>query len=110
MIDAGPTQEMTPPCSDVQNSPLLKEREGAAGEQLRSHSPEPLHLPLSKDSIVPSSLRRESELKRVMKPAGGAEAGEVGVGLLPKTTRRRGSQTQSISVRLTACCWSLASA
>ncbi|TNN87761.1 hypothetical protein EYF80_002108 [Liparis tanakae] len=43
------------------------------------------------------SLRRESELKRVMRLAGGAEAGAVGVGPLPKTTRRRGSQTQSIS-------------
>lgn len=45
-----------------------------------------------------------------MKPAGEAEAGVVGVGPLPKTTWRRGSQTQSISVRLTAYCWSLASA
>lgn len=38
-IDAGPTQEVTPPCSDVQNSPLPKLREGAAGEQLPSRGP-----------------------------------------------------------------------
>lgn len=56
---------------------------------------------LSKDSIVPGSRGQERELKRVMKLAAGAEAAEeVGIGPLPKTTRRRGSQTQSISVRL----------
>lgn len=45
-----------------------------------------------------------------MKLAAGAEAAEeVGIGPLPKTTRRRGSQTQSISVRLAAYCWSPAS-
>lgn len=65
---------------------------------------------LSKDSIVPGSRGRERELKRVMKLAAGAEAAEeVGIGPLPKTTRRRGSQTQSISVRLAVYCWSPAS-
>lgn len=45
-----------------------------------------------------------------MKLAAGAEAAEeVGFGPLPKTTRRRGSQTQSISVRLAVYCWSPAS-
>lgn len=29
IMDAGPTQEVTPPCSNVQNSPLLKGREQA---------------------------------------------------------------------------------
>lgn len=55
---------------------------------------------LSKDPIVPSRLRRASELKAVMKLAAWAEV--VGVGPLPKTTRRSASWTQSISVRLPA--------
>ncbi|CAB1420865.1 unnamed protein product [Pleuronectes platessa] len=88
MINAGvPTQEVTPPSSDVQNSPFA---EGERGSYC--------------------SLRREGELKGAVELAGGAEVGAVGVGLLPKTTRRRGSQTQSISVRLTVHFWSPASA
>lgn len=115
MTDAGPTQEVTPPCSSCRILPSPRFRGERDTELLASGftaaAPEasPSAL-LSKDSIVPGSRRRERELKRVMKLAAGAEAAEeVGIGPLPKTTQRRGSQTQSISVRLAVYCWSPAS-
>lgn len=57
-------------------------------EQLHSHSFS--ICPPQKTPLFPS------ELKRVMKLAVGAEAGVVGVGPLPKTTRRRGCQTEHL--------------
>lgn len=93
MINAEPTQEVTPPGDAAQNSPLSWSNDGEL--------PWPRHLPLSIDSIVSSGVRQERELNSY-------EAGEVGIGPLPKTTRRRGSQIQSISVRLAAFFWSSA--
>lgn len=48
MTDAGPTQEVTPPCSPVQNSPLPslqgRKRHGASGERLHGRGPRSLSI------------------------------------------------------------------
>lgn len=107
MINLGPTQEVTPPCSPVQNPPtptLLRsmgKRETellASGFTLPEASPS---APSQKTPLFPGRERGRGGAKesREARPPGQRLPRRWALGTLPKTTRRRGSQTQSISVR-----------
>lgn len=107
MINVGPTQEVTPPCSPVQNPPtptLLRsmgKRETellASGFTLPEASPS---APSQKTPLFPGRERGRGGAKESheARPPGQRLPRRWALGTLPKTTRRRGSQTQSISVR-----------